>query len=973
MSFRFLLFFFITCANINFVGLGTDKQDFKSTYSKVEGIIQKFCSDCHNPDKKKGSLDFSSFDSFESIYRNRRVWNNVIEQVMNGEMPPRKKAQPNEIQKKQLISWIETYTQDIDCSNIHDPGHVVIRRLNRSEYDNTVRDLTGLNLKLAQSFPVQGGGGEGFDNNSEVMFFPAIYMEKYLEAAKTLSNHMQIHYQNGVSFSSEISDAKNPSQYYTEQQFNYNAFFSEWRSKQPKIDWKKEFQAYSKAAMQLIIQHPDSKHYDQTMLTFSQQHKVKVAYLEKFRDYLANKNHENPWAKWSVEQWYDIFLKDPKPKTIDYDKISKDFTDKNIFIHHSRNPRSLSREIKLPLKGKPKLYLSFGDAGDGHEHDIAVVHHARILLNDGKSVPLIDCKLLEHRGEGEVTFNTRPNQQPIKLNAHGQKIIDGLELKAPALLVFELPENAKEYRGFFGVSDLGSGKAMLQAEASTDVLTYPMPWKPQGVLLCGPGPKLSEQSPHISWIDNYISKKIFNANDAAIKKLLTEEEKNQHDELKRELDLAWRNKSAKSDKKQLHQIILAHLKTFTEKAYRKPLSNSEFEPLQQIYLKAMNNEDNFQKASRQVIQKIFISPDFLYRFEQNHPGKEPQPVTDIELANRLSYFIWSSMPDEQLMQIAKSGQLHNDEVLKREVLRMLKDPKAFALTEEFASQWLGLRQLKGERRPNAETFKYYNNQIRDALIREATLVFHDMVLNNSSILDLLSSPYTYINEPLANYYQIPNIQGEQFQKVNVSSHGRGGLFGLGAIHVTTSYPDRTSPVLRGLWILETLLGNPTPPPPEDVEIDEAKMADPNLTIKQRFAAHRENPSCAICHDRIDPIGFTLEGFDATGKLRTHEGQHPIDNLGELKNNIKIKGPQGLKKYILEEKRDEYLHHFTAKLLGFALGRSLDYYDDCVIESIMEKTHHQNYRFNDLVVELVKTLPFRFRRGMESTAYAHPQK
>jgi hypothetical protein len=246
-----------------------------------------------------------------------------------------------------------------------------------------------------------------------------------------------------------------------------------------------------------------------------------------------------------------------------------------------------------------------------------------------------------------------------------------------------------------------------------------------------------------------------------------------------------------------------------------------------------------------------------------------------------------------------------------------------------------------------------------------------MTKNNSSILKLIDSPKTYLNETLAEYYNIPGIKGNHFRAVEVNSHGRGGLLGLGAIHVTTSYPDRTSPVLRGLWILETLLGNPTPPPPEDVEIDEAKMADPNLTVKERFAAHRENPSCAICHDRIDPIGFTLEGFDATGKLRTHEGQHPIDNIGELKNNVKIKGPQGLKKYILDEKRDEYLHHFTAKLLGFALGRSLDYYDDCVIESILEKTHQQKYRFNDLVVEMVKTLPFRFRRGFERSAYAHP--
>ena len=1003
-SFLYIFSFFVVISHLTLSELNAD--NFKDNFSKVEGTLKEFCSDCHNPEKSKGSLDFSIFTSYESIYRNRRVWNNVIEQVMNGEMPPRKKKQPSEKAKKELVTWIEENTQNIDCAKVADPGHVVIHRLNRSEYDNTIRDLTGLDLKLANNFPVQGGGGEGFDNNSEVMFFPAIYMEKYLEAAQVLANHAKVTYSRGIEFIKEEKPPVNATQYKTEAEFDYKAFFSDWRLTKEKLDWKKEMSTYVQATMKMLQERPEINKLDDKLIQYAKGLNLNAAYLENFRSYFGNLEHVNPWAVWSMKDWIRKRKANQKLRDQEIEFIAKDFTEKNIYISKNTTPKSKTKEITLPLKGSKKFTVSFGDAGDGAEFDVGVIHNGYITLKDGKKVFLKDLKLLEHLGEGKITYEKREKDLPIKLHKDGLKVIHGLEFKVPAKLVFECPENAVNVKAVMGVSDLGQSKAMIQAHMSVEDSAFPLAWTPKSHLLCGPGNVLSIQNPHLMWIYNYVTKKIFKANDKSIEQILEPSELATLKELRLEKDLAYRypesvvlklikdnhkegaNKKVNIDtwpeaarKKYLHQKervdklkvglndrVLNHLKAFTEKTFRRPLEKGEFEPLKQLYLKAMAHEDNFQKAARLVIQKLFISPDFLYRYEKDRAGSEAMPLSDVELANRLSYFIWSSMPDETLMKVAREGRLQDDIELTKQVKRMLKDPKASALSKEFSAQWLGLRQLMGERRPNADIFKNYTDEVRDLMLEEANQVFMAMVKENKSILSLLDSNETYLNESLANYYGMKNVKGNHYRKVNVKTSARGGLLGLGAIQVATSYPDRTSPILRGLWILETLLGNPTPPPPEDVEINEAAMADPSLTMKERFAVHRNNPTCAICHDRIDPIGFTMESFDAAGRVRSRDNGHAIDDLGELKHGVKIKGVPGLKDYILKEKKQEFLSHFTAKLLGFSLGRSLDYYDDCVVDNALEAIHLKNYQFQDLVVEVVKSLPFRFRRNLNRTTH-----
>jgi len=997
----FIVFYFLSTP------IKLTAQTFKESFGEIKGILDEYCSSCHNPEKKKGSLDFSSFTSFESIYRNRRVWQMSIEQLMNQEMPPAKKKQPSEDEKHVLMAWIEKNILNMDCSSIRDPGHIVIRRLNPFEYDNTIFDLTGLDLKLAQNFPVQGGGGEGFDNNSEVMFFPAIYMEKYVEAAQKISSHAKVSYTKDIEFALEPDVAKNPAQYQIECDFSTNKFYAAWRLNQPKIEWQKELETYTIAAMQLILKHPQANNLDSTMFTFAAEHHVNVAYLENLRSYLANTEHKNIWAFWSMREWLEVLK---NKSTISDDQLRQMaalFVKRNKYIHQYRNPKTKSKLETLQLSRADKLYLTVGDIADGNDFDYLIVNNAKIKFADGQEKPLIDCKVLSHLGGGNITLRQRINNQPLKFNKDEETIVNGLELKAPAQVCFELPENAQSLSYNFGVSDLSQGNAMLQVIFSLTAPSHPLAWEAEGVLLAGPGQALSKHENDLSWIDDYINGKVFDANNNAIEKMLTEPEKIELEQLKNERNLSNRhpekelekliaknhldssplnvdtwpeaekkhyqklNDALTKTKQTLNEKVLQHLFIFAQKSMRKPLSPENFEPLKQIYLEAMKIEDNFQKAARLVITKILISPDFLYRYEEDQLATEPMPINDVELANRLSYFIWGSMPDDTLMQVAIAGQLQNDDVLTAQVKRMLKDKKALALFDSFVTQWLGLQQLKGERRPNANLYSDYNDDIRNDMIAEAKHFFQDFFSENRPLLDLLNQKVTYLNQRLANYYHIPNVEGPHFRKVNVEAQQRGGLLGLGAVHVLTSYPDRTSPVLRGQWILETLLGNPTPPPPENVVIDQAKMANANMSVKERLTSHRENPSCAICHDRLDPIGFTLENFDASGRLRTKDGAHDIDTLGELKNGTKIQGMVGLRTYFNKQKHEQFVTHFTAKLLGYALGRSLDYYDDCVIKRILEQTKPNQYRIDDIILAVAKSLPFRFRRGLTKTAHALP--
>jgi hypothetical protein len=404
------------------------------------------------------------------------------------------------------------------------------------------------------------------------------------------------------------------------------------------------------------------------------------------------------------------------------------------------------------------------------------------------------------------------------------------------------------------------------------------------------------------------------------------------------------------------------------RAYRRPVTPSEVAQLTGLIADVQRDGGTFEEGVATAIQAILLSPHFLFRIERaTLPAQiaaSPRPVSQYELASRLSYFLWSSMPDEALMTAADRGKLAQPATLAAQVRRMLLDPKAQALIENFGGQWLQVRKLESVK-PDRKRFPEFDEYLRFSMRRETEMFFASIVREDRSILEFIDGNYTFLNERLARFYNVPDVQGAEFRKVEFKPDAhRGGLLGQASVLTISSYANRTSPVLRGKWVLENLVGAPPPPPPPDVpNLDEGKIGL-SSSMRAQLEQHRQNPICASCHTRMDPLGFGLENFNAIGGWRTRDGQFPIDASGTLPDGKSFNGPQGLEA-ILKAHPDAFAECLTRKLLIYALGRGLESDDDPAVKKIVKSVATENYRFSGLIQGIVKSEPFQKRRR-EST-------
>jgi hypothetical protein len=410
------------------------------------------------------------------------------------------------------------------------------------------------------------------------------------------------------------------------------------------------------------------------------------------------------------------------------------------------------------------------------------------------------------------------------------------------------------------------------------------------------------------------------------------------------------------------------IRKFARRAYRRPVSSDDLERLMKFYRLARSGGENFQTSVKLALEAILVSPNFLFRGELQPDPNNPKSVHEIDqfaLASRLSYFLWSTMPDEGLLAQAEKGTLKKN--LEAQVKRMLQDPKARALVDNFAGQWLQIRNLS-QMTPAKEQYPAFDEDLRQAMEKETELFFESIIREDRSILDFINSDYTFVNERLAKHYGIQGVKGSEFRKVSLKGTARGGILTHGSILTITSNPTRTSPVKRGKWVLENLLGTPPPPPPPDVpELkDEKKLAG---TLRQRMEQHRENPNCAVCHQRMDPIGFGFENFDGIGAWREKDAGAAIDPSGELVSGETFQGPADLRTILLKKKKEDFLRCLSEKLLTYALGRGLEYYDRCAIDQITKDLAKRNYRFSSLISAVVKSTPFQMRRGEQDKSLA----
>jgi Protein of unknown function (DUF1592)/Protein of unknown function (DUF1588)/Protein of unknown function (DUF1585)/Protein of unknown function (DUF1587)/Protein of unknown function (DUF1595) len=419
--------------------------------------------------------------------------------------------------------------------------------------------------------------------------------------------------------------------------------------------------------------------------------------------------------------------------------------------------------------------------------------------------------------------------------------------------------------------------------------------------------------------------------------------------------------SAADERACAKQILLS----LERHAYRRPVSDADLQDVMPFY-EAGRKDGSFDRGIEQAVERLLVSPQFLFRIERDPSGIAPGTpfrVSDLELASRLSFFLWSSLPDDELLNVAVRGKLKDPVVLEREVRRMLADPRSESLVTNFAEQWLYVRDIDSKK-PDELLFPDFDETLRSAFRRETDLFLDSILRGNHSVLDLMTANYTFVNERLAKHYGIPNVEGTYFRRITFPADSpRGGLLGQGSILTLTSYATRTSPVLRGKWILENILSSPPPPPPPNVPAlkTEANDSGKPLTMRQAMVAHRANPVCASCHARMDPIGFAMDNFDAVGRWRDTDAGQAIDASGVLPEGTKFSGVAELKKALLRNP-EQFVDTITEKLLMYAIARNVQYYDRPAIRAIVRQAAASNYTLASLVLGVVKSAPFQMRKS-----------
>jgi hypothetical protein len=398
-------------------------------------------------------------------------------------------------------------------------------------------------------------------------------------------------------------------------------------------------------------------------------------------------------------------------------------------------------------------------------------------------------------------------------------------------------------------------------------------------------------------------------------------------------------------------------------AWRRPVTQAETASLLKFVAMAKADGQSTEQGIQLALQAMLVSPNFLFRIEHDDSPRDPtksHPVSEIELASRLSYFLWSSMPDDELLGLAEAGKLRAPGVLDAQVKRMMADPRSQALADNFAGQWLELRNLDVVK-PDPQKFPEWNPELRDAMRTETRLFFDSILRDNRPLADFLDARYTFLNEKLAKFYGVPGVQGPDFRRVELETPERGGILGQASVLTVSSYPTRTSVVIRGKYILQNILGAPPPPPPGDVPALDEGAVGTSMTLRQQMEKHRADPACATCHTKMDPLGFGLENYDGIGKWRTLDGKFPVDSSGTLPNGKTFATPAEMRT-LLRSQLPQFARCMAEKMLTYSLGRGLGPGDRRTVDGILREWAAKDYPFQSLIFEVVRSLPFQARRG-----------
>jgi hypothetical protein len=742
------------------------KIDYKK---QIVPLVKKYCHECHGPKMQEAEVALHKYADEGAVLKDARTWEKVLEMLRFEAMPPDDKPQPTEAERTLLVEWLDQKLFHYDCDEPADPGRVTIRRLNRVDYNNTIRDLLGLESNPAKDFP-SDDVGEGFDNIGDVLSLPPLLLEKYIAAAERL------------------------------------------------------------AAQAIHVPDP-----------------ARAPRQRKEQEKLA------------VEQG-EVSLRG-------------------------------SGTYSFSSNGAVKGEFEFRRAG---EYAIRVRAGAR---QAGDEPARMQVRL---DGEPLVTIDVRAGRESMQSYEHRQRVAGGKHTISVAFINSFYDEESRTGRRLY--------LEHIEVVGPLDVVPEELPQAHRQYVVSHPG-----------------------------------------------------------EGKRVAQAAAECLRPLMGRAFRRPASEAEVARFAELVEYAAAQGERYERGLQVALSAVLVSPHFLFRVERDPDPNNPElthALGHYELASRLSYFLWSSMPDERLFALAADGRLADENVLREQVRRMLADPKSQALVENFGGQWLNLRSLD-EIAPDPQQFAGFDSHLRDDMRRETELFFAAVMREDRSILDFLDGDFTFVNERLGRHYGLPNVKGDKFVQVSLKGQPRAGVMTHASILTLTSNPTRTSPVKRGKWIMENILGTPPPDPPANVpDLEATQKARPNASLREQLEVHRQDPGCASCHRTMDALGFGFENFDAIGRWRDKEGKLRIDASGELPGGEKFEGPIDLVR-ILKQRNADFSRSLAGKMLVYALGRGLLPPDRCAVDKIVE-TLEKDDRFSTLVTGIVTSDPFRKRRGEGET-------
>ncbi len=867
---------------------------------QVVPLLQRYCVGCHGGEKVKGGVNLTRYADVDAVRRDRKAWEKVLENVDSGAMPPEGSDAPTPEELQRLTNWIEAVVSKADC-DLAEPGRVTMRRLNRAEYNNTVRDLLGVDFRPADDFPLDDVG-YGFDNIGDVLTLPPLLMEKYLNAAEQITARAIVtpvvvqaptrtwpgkDLQGGEPYGDRGAKALySNGTLGAEQDFprdgqfrvRVQAFGHQGGGQPVKMGLLVDGKPIRSFDVKAIEGEPGT--YEAEIKVAQGRHSLGLAFLNDF---------------------FDAKQKDESRR------------DRNLIVQ--------SLEVVPPATAPLWRLGRFGVKdfrGGQRQGDVRTLASTDGEVTAKLDLPSEERALVIIRAHGD-----QAGPEPVKMAVR----IDGKEVTQ-----VDVPASAAEPGRYEVTLDLPAGSHEIGLALLNDY------YQPDA-----PDPKdRGDRNLHVGGLEVYGPKP--GALPESHTQLITKTPRNYSQ---------WRDTAREI------------LHPFLERAYRRTVRAEEVDKLIGLVELVRADGESFERGIQLAVTAALINPHFLYRVEVDRRDFEGKPsgparkLNDFELASRLSYFLWSSMPDAELLKLARDKKLNDDAVLEAQVRRMLAHKKATALVENFADQWLTLRNLKNVN-PDPNKFRDFSTKLRDDMQRETELCFEAILKDDRSILELLDADYTFLNERLAKHYGVEGIKGNHFRKVDLPADSpRGGILTQASVLTVTSNPGRTSPVKRGKWILEQVLGTPPPPPPPDVpELKEG--AELKGTLRQRMEQHRSNPSCATCHSKMDPLGFGFENFDAVGRWRTEDGGDPIDPSGELPSGEKFAGVDELKTMLLTTRSEQFTRNLSEKLLTYALGRGLEYYDACAADTIAAQVAADGHKFSRLVVEIVRSEPFRKR-------------